>query len=90
MYKEEAFDKILKQLKKIETDPVVHVRGSLNLFVASLATSLLKLCPFIGKSKTNEFIFPIFLNLLKDENHEIRVTLLKNVDKLNEVKEIHH
>ncbi len=50
-----------------------------------MATNILKICPLIGKSKTNDYVFPLFLNFLKDENHEIRVTLLKNVEKLNEV-----
>lgn len=28
MFKEESFERILKQIKKLETDPVIHVRGT--------------------------------------------------------------
>ncbi len=76
--KEEIMDKILIQLKKLEKDGVSYVRGS-------LAETILKVCPHIGKSKTNDFIFPVFLNLIKDENHNIRMALIGNLEKLNEV-----
>jgi serine/threonine-protein phosphatase 2A regulatory subunit A len=76
--KEEIMDKILSQLKKVEKDSVSYVRGS-------LANTILKICPYIGKSKTNDFIFPVFLNLIKDESHDIRMALIGNLEKLNEV-----
>jgi len=76
--KEECFDKILFQLRKVEKDNVLYVRGS-------LANSILKISPFIGKSRTNDFIFPVFLNLIKDENHDIRMALISNLEKLNQV-----
>jgi len=76
--KEEIMDRILIQLKKLEKDSVSYVRGS-------LAETILKVCPYIGKSKTNDFIFPVFLNLMKDENHNIRMALIGNLEKLNEV-----
>jgi serine/threonine-protein phosphatase 2A regulatory subunit A len=76
--KDESLDKILVQLRKIEKDSVSYVR-------AALANTLLKTCPVIGKIKTNEHIFPIFLNLIKDDNHDIRMTLLKNLDSLHKV-----
>lgn len=50
-----------------------------------MASNILKISPLIGKTKTNDFIFPIFLNLIKDENHDIRMTLVKTLDKLHEV-----
>lgn len=31
MFKEESFERVLKQIKKLETDPVIHVRGIMNL-----------------------------------------------------------
>jgi hypothetical protein len=39
----------------------------------------------IGKNKTNDF--PIFLNLIKDESHYIRIrkALIKTLDRLHEV-----
>jgi len=76
--KDDIIDKILIQLKKLEKDSVNYVR-------AALASSLLKSAPLIGKSKTNDYIFPIFLNLIKDENHDIRLTLFKSIDSLNQV-----
>jgi serine/threonine-protein phosphatase 2A regulatory subunit A len=76
--KDESIDKILVQLKKIEKDSVGYVR-------AALAGSLLKCAPLVGKQKTNDFIFSIFLNLIKDENHDIRMTLFKTIDSLNHV-----
>jgi len=79
--KEELFDKILVELKSIEKDSIQYVRGS-------LAATMLRICPLIGKSKTSEFIFPIFLNLIKDESHDIRMTIIKSLDRLNEVMNI--
>ncbi len=79
--KEEIFDKVLVELKKIEKDSVSYVRGA-------LAATMLRICPLIGKNKTSDFIFPIFLNLIKDESHDIRMTIIKSLDRLNEVLNI--
>ena len=76
--KEDIFDNILLDLKKFEKDSVSYVRGA-------LASTLLRICPLVGKIKTNEYIFPIFLNLIKDESHDIRMTLIKTLDRLHEV-----
>jgi serine/threonine-protein phosphatase 2A regulatory subunit A len=76
--KDDSIDRILSQLVLLEKDSVNYVRSA-------LATNLLKICPIIGKAKTSNTIFPIFLNLIKDENHDIRMTLLKNLDSLNKV-----
>ena len=40
------------------------------------------------KPKNYEHIFPIFLDLIKDEDHDIRMVIIKNLDKLNEVVNI--
>jgi serine/threonine-protein phosphatase 2A regulatory subunit A len=79
--KQEIFNSVLTQIKKIEKDQANYVRGA-------LASTILRICPLIGKSKTSEFIFPVFLNLIKDESHEIRLTLIKSLDRLNEVLNI--
>lgn len=79
--KEELFDKVLLELKKIEKDSISYVRGA-------LASTILRICPLIGKNKTSDYIFPIFLNLIKDESHEIRMTIIKSLDRLNEVLNI--
>ena len=79
--KEESFDKVLSCLKSLKTDSLSYVRSS-------LASIILSVAPKIGPKKTNEYIFPIFTDLIKDEDHDIRMTIIKNLDKLNEVVNI--
>ena len=75
------FDKILSCLKNLKSDPLPYVRSS-------LASNILSMAPIISTKKTNEYIFPIFLDLIKDEAHDIRMLIIKNLDKLNEVVNI--
>ena len=77
----EDFDKILSCLNNLKSDPLPYVRSS-------LASNILSMAPIIDTKKTNEFIFPIFLDLIKDESHDIRMLIIKNLDKLNEVVNI--
>ena len=77
----EDFDEILSCLKNLKSDPLPYVRSS-------LASNILSMAPIINTKKTNEFIFPIFLDLIKDEGHDIRMLIIKNLDKLNEVVNI--
>ena len=79
--KSDKINKILSQLKQIEKDKTQFVR-------ASLASNLLRICPLIGQEKTNEYIFPIFLNMIKDESHDIRMALIKTLVQLHEVVNI--
>ena len=79
--KEESFDKVLSCLKSLKSDSLTYVRSS-------LASIILSVAPKIGATKTNEYIFPIFLDLIKDENHDIRMVIIKHLDKLNEVVNI--
>ena len=72
------FDKILSCLKNLKSDSLPYVRSS-------LASNILSMAPIIDTKKTNEYIFPIFLDLIKDEAHDIRMLIIKNLDKLNEV-----
>jgi serine/threonine-protein phosphatase 2A regulatory subunit A len=81
LYKEENFDKVLACLKNLKSDTLSYVRSSLSANILSLA-------PIIGTKKTNEFIFPIFQDLIKDQDHDIRMVIIKNLDKLNEVVNI--
>ena len=78
---ENNFDKILQNLRKLEKDQKNYVKGA-------LASNVLKICELIGPKKTNDYIFPIFLTLIKDENIEIRMNLINNLSKLNKVIEI--
>jgi serine/threonine-protein phosphatase 2A regulatory subunit A len=80
---ENNFDKILQNLRKIEKDQKNFVRGA-------LASNILKLSSLVGNKKTNDYIFPIFLTLIKDENLEIRMTLINNLSELNKVIEINN
>jgi len=79
--KEESFDKVLSTFKSLKSDQLPYVRSS-------LASIILSVAPKIGANKTNEYIFPIFLDLIKDEDHDIRMAIIKNLDKLNEVVNI--
>ena len=79
--KEDSFDKVLTCLNSLKSDTLPYVRSS-------LASIILSMAPKIGAAKTNEFIFPIFLDLIKDEDHDIRMVIIKNLDKLNEVVNI--
>ena len=79
--KEDSFDKILECLKSLKSDVFSYVRSSLASIVLSIA-------PKIGANKTNQYIFPVFLDLIKDEDHDIRMVIIKNLDKLNEVVNI--
>ena len=78
---ENNFDKILQNLRKLEKDQKNYVKGA-------LASNVLKICELIGPKKTNDYIFPIFLTLIKDENIEIRMNLINNLSELNKVIEI--
>jgi serine/threonine-protein phosphatase 2A regulatory subunit A len=53
--------KILPALKKLATDPFVHVRKA-------LAENLLSIAPLIGGANTSEHVVPMFLTLLKTIN----------------------
>ena len=68
---ENNFDKILIALRKLEKNEKNFVRGSLD-------SNVLRLYSLVGNKKTNDYIFPIFLTLIKDENLEIRITLINN------------
>ena len=80
---ENNFDSILQNLRKLEKDQKNFVKGA-------LASNVLKICDIIGPKKTNEYIFPIFLTLIKDENIEIRMNLINNLSELNKVIEINN
>ncbi len=44
-----------------------------------MASSILHLCKVIGKKNTTDLILPKFLQLLKDEDEHVRLTIFKNV-----------
>lgn len=63
---EEIILRIVPALKNISQDTHVYVRSILYRYIDSLASSILHLCPIIGKKATLEHILPKFLQLLKD------------------------
>ena len=70
--------KIIPNLKDLETDSFTYVR-------AALAENILSICPIIERGPTNDLILPIFLNLLRDDNSEVRLNLFKRLEDLNRV-----
>lgn len=52
--------RVVPAIKNIPQDPQTYVRNA-------LASSLLHLCPYIGKKNTIEAVLPKFLSILKDE-----------------------
>lgn len=55
------------------------------LSVDSLAKSLLSFCSLIGKKNTSEHILPKFLQLLKDEEIEVRLTIFNEINLICDV-----
>lgn len=51
----------------------------------ALAENILTICPKIQKGPTNEFILPIFLVLLRDDDSKVRLSLFKRLEDLNQV-----
>ena len=80
---ENNFDKILQNIRNLEKDQKNFVKGA-------LAANALKICELIGPKKTNDYIFPVFLTLIKDENIEIRMSLINNLPELNKVIDINN
>lgn len=68
--------KIVPCLTDLPKDQFVYVR-------AAFAEKLLCLCPYLGKANTTLHILPAFLVLLRDENSEVRLNLLKRISFLN-------
>ena len=50
-----------------------------------MAESLLSIAPLVGGSNTSEHLVPMFMILLKDDNADVRLPLLRNLDDLNKV-----
>ena len=55
------------------------------LFSDSLAKSLLSFCSIVGKRNTSEHILPKFLQLLKDEEIQVRLTIFDHIGEISSV-----
>lgn len=76
--KDDLVEKVCKQFKKVEKDPVPYVR-------ISFASTFLKIAFNVGKQRTVDYLVPLFVNFIKDDSHEIRIIALNTIDKLHEV-----
>ena len=79
--RENNFVLVLSKLKPLSKDSYNYVRSA-------LASNLLLMCPFVDKKLTNDYIYPIFVEMIKDNEHDIRMVLIKNLDKLHEIMNI--
>ena len=70
--------KLIPSLKELESDSFTYVRSA-------LAENILSICPIIERGPTNDHVLPIFLNLLRDDNSEVRLNLFKRLEDLNQV-----
>lgn len=68
--------KLIPSLKDLESDSFTYVRSA-------LAENILSICPIIERGPTNDHVLPIFLNLLRDDNSEVRLNLFKRLEDLN-------
>lgn len=68
--------KLIPSLKELESDSFTYVRSA-------LAENILSICPIIERGPTNDHVLPIFLNLLRDDNSEVRLNLFKRLEDLN-------
>jgi len=50
-----------------------------------LAGSLLSVSLYIGKKPTTDLILPVFSNLLKDQDSEVRINLFKKLGDITKV-----
>ncbi|EGR29291.1 hypothetical protein IMG5_159380, partial [Ichthyophthirius multifiliis] len=75
---DDIINKIIPLVKKLQNDSQNYVRNS-------LASSFLGLSQFLGKTNTNELILPVFLQLLKDEDSDVRINLFKQLNQITNV-----
>jgi len=77
------FNKLLQNLIKIAKDQKTFVRNS-------LAENIFKICPLLNKKQLNEIIFPMFNDLINDENFDIRINLINNIINLSKNSELNN
>ena len=77
------FNKLLQNLNKLSKDQKAFVRNS-------LAENIFKICPLLNKKQLNEIIFPMFNDLINDENFDIRINLINNIINLSKNFELNN
>lgn len=79
---EDTINRVIPALKNIPQDSNIYVRSNFHIYLDSLASSLLTLCAPIGKKNTSELILPKFLQLLKDDEVQVRLTMFSKIDDI--------
>ena len=77
------FNKLLQNLNKLTKDQKTFVRNS-------LAENIFKICPLLNKKQLNEIIFPMFNDLINDENFDIRINLVNNIINLSKNSDLNN
>ena len=77
------FNKLLQNLNKLTKDQKTFVRNS-------LAENIFKICPLLNKKQLNEIIFPMFNDLISDENFDIRINLINNIINLSKNSDLNN
>ena len=77
------YNKLLQNLNILAKDEKTFVRSN-------LSENLYKICLLLNKKQLNEFIFPIFNELISDENLDIRINIISNIMELSENIEINN
>lgn len=71
-------ESILPHVKELSTDSSQYVR-------ISLASVAMQLAPLLGKNETINHLIPVLLSLLKDTCPDVRLNVISNLDKVNQV-----
>ena len=77
------FNKLLQNLNKLTKNQKTFVRNS-------LAENIFKICPLLNKKQLNEIIFPMFNDLINDENFDIRINLVNNIINLSKNSDLNN
>lgn len=96
---EQVMEKLLPHVQTLTSDPSEHVRSALASVImgargagaarcgsAALTGAAAGLSPLVGKDVTIAQLLPLFLQLLKDENPEVRLNIISKLDAVNSVR----
>ena len=64
-------------MRDLASDASPHVKAALGAQISGLA-------PLLGKEATIEHLLPLFLQLLKDEQSDVRLQLIGKLELVNE------
>ena len=87
-------NQILPIMQDLSTDPKEHVRVALSSDLLSMfrdchcLIDCIDLCTLLPSSHTEEFILPLYRNLLLDTNTRVRLNLICHFGLIKEVNEV--